>query len=166
MLSVSNELEIKKESGCYIRKMTLEDLSEVMRIERSAYEFPWASSMFESSLSSNDECCLLYSSDSVVGYAIVSYVLDEAHLLNICVSPEYGRLGYGRMLLKALIKKVSTKGSLWFFLEVRASNLHAINLYFSEGFNEVGVRPNYYPAKKKREDAILMTLDLSVDVMA
>ena len=148
-----------------VREMDESKLEEVMAIERSAYEFPWTKSMFGSSLSSNDECCLMYVDDTLVGYSIVSYILDEAHLLNICISPVYEGVGYGRLLLKDLIERARENRSVWFFLEVRESNTRAVNLYFSEGFNEVGVRPNYYPSKKGREDAFLMTLDLSVDVI-
>lgn len=148
-----------------IRVMESSCLDDVMEIERSAYEFPWTHSMFGSSLSSKDECSLLYVENILVGYAIVSYILDEAHLLNICISPKFEGLGLGRILLRRLVAKALEKRSLCFFLEVRSSNDRAINLYFSEGFNEVGVRPNYYPSKKGREDAVLMTLDLSVDVM-
>ena len=152
--------------GLYdFRVMEPSKLEDVMKIECSAYEFPWTRSMFSSSLSSKDECSLLYVENVLVGYAIVSYILDEAHLLNICISPKYEGLGFGRILLRRLISKALEKRSLCFFLEVRSSNARAINLYFSEGFNEVGVRPNYYPSKKGREDAVLMTLDLSVDVM-
>lgn len=148
---------------CRIQNMECSNLKEVMAIELAAYEFPWTMSMFESSLSSSDECWLLCLENTIIGYAIVSYVLDEAHILNICISPKYEGFGYGRILLRELIVKARINGSLWFFLEVRSSNLRAVSLYFSEGFNEVGLRPNYYPAKKGREDALLMTLDLSVD---
>lgn len=148
-----------------VSKMESSNLDEVMEIERSAYEFPWTKSMFSTSLSSSDSCNLLYVENTLVGYAIVSYILDEAHLLNICISPKYEGLGYGRVLLREVIVKAREKKSIWFFLEVRSSNSRAINLYFSEGFNEVGVRPNYYPSKVGKEDAVLMTLDLSVDVI-
>lgn len=152
--------------GLYdIRVMESSKLEDVMEIERSAYEFPWTRSMFSSSLSSKDKCSLLYVENRLVGYAIVSYILDEAHLLNICISPQFEGLGLGRILLRKLIAEALEKRSLCFFLEVRSSNARAINLYFSEGFNEVGVRPNYYPSKKGREDAVLMTLDLSVDAV-
>lgn len=152
--------------GLYdIRVMESSKLEDVMEIEKSAYEFPWTRSMFSSSLSSKDKCSLLYVENRLVGYAIVSYILDEAHLLNICISPQFEGLGLGRILLRKLIAEALEKRSLCFFLEVRSSNARAINLYFSEGFNEVGVRPNYYPSKKGREDAVLMTLDLSVDAV-
>jgi ribosomal protein S18 acetylase RimI-like enzyme len=67
-------------------------------------------------------------------------------------------------MLRALIQKAMTHHSTIFFLEVRESNHGAIALYHSEGFNESGMRKNYYPAENGREHAILMSLDLSFDV--
>ena len=149
-----------------IEAMQLGQLSELMQIERQAYPFPWRQSMFESSLASKDDCHVLISGKKILGYSVVSYVLDEAHLLNLCVNPDYSGQGLGRLLLKAMIQRALEKKCVMFFLEVRVSNMPAINLYFSEGFNEVGIRPNYYPAENGREDAMLMTLDLSVDLYA
>jgi ribosomal-protein-alanine acetyltransferase len=100
------------------------------------------------------------------GHAIISNVLDEVHLLNLCIDPLNSRQGLGRAFLQHLIHRAINRKAVVFFLEVRASNRAAIDLYFSEGFNEVGVRPNYYPAPDGHEDAILMTLELSVDAQA
>jgi ribosomal-protein-alanine N-acetyltransferase len=142
-------------------------LDNVINIENKAYPFPWTRSMFVTSLSSKDDCLILLLDQVIVGYAIVSYILDEAHLLNLCISPEFEGKGLGRILLKELVIAAIKKQSLMFFLEVRCSNSRAISLYFSEGFNEVGLRPNYYPSDNGgREDAILMTLDLSIDIFA
>ncbi|MFV1871732.1 MAG: ribosomal protein S18-alanine N-acetyltransferase [Oleiphilus sp.] len=138
-------------------------LDDVMRIEGLAYPFPWKRSMFETSLSGKDSCLVLKLDGVLVGYAIVSYILDEAHLLNICIHPDYEGQGLGRALLKFLLSSAMQNQCSLFFLEVRVSNVRAIELYFSEGFNEVGIRPNYYPGNKGREDAVLMTLDLSVN---
>jgi ribosomal-protein-alanine acetyltransferase len=141
----------------------LSDISDVLEIERRAYPIPWTQKMLETSLG-KDDCFGVESGGVLVGYALVSYILDEAHLLNICIDPRYKRKGYGRKLLQFVVAKAIEKSSSTFFLEVRESNRSAIELYFSEGFNEVGVRPDYYPAKDGREDAVLMTLELSVDI--
>lgn len=151
-------------SPLVVENMRLDQLGEVMLVERSAYPFPWTQGMFESSLASSDDCKVLISDGKILGYCIVSYILDEAHLLNLCIHPDYSGQGLGRFLLKAMIEIALDKKCSMFFLEVRVSNSHAINLYFSEGFNEVGLRPNYYPAGQGREDALLMTLDLSLDL--
>lgn len=159
-------LKSDKVDALFLRKMQESDLDEVIAVEYRAYPFPWTRSMFTTSLKSKDDCLILVDDQSIVGYAIVSYILDEAHLLNICISPEYEGMGLGRILLRQLVSTAIEKKCLMFFLEVRSSHTRAISLYFSEGFNEVGVRPNYYPSHRGREDAILMTLDLSIDVIA
>jgi len=140
-----------------------ENLDRVMEIECLAYPIPWTRSMFVSSLSSKDECWLLSVDSQILGYAIISNILDEAHLLNICIHPGSSRQGLGRLLLKYVIDRAIERNARMFFLEVRVSNQSAIDLYFSEGFNEVGLRPNYYPSKNGQEDALLMTMELQVD---
>lgn len=150
-------------SGATFRPMTTQDLTVVMANEQAAYPIPWSQSVFEDSLSGSNHCWVVMSEGQVVGHAIVSVVLDEFHLLNICVSPAYQGKGLGRECLEFLIVWAQERNLAMFFLEVRASNEGAIALYHSAGFNEVGVRPNYYPADNGREDAILMTLQLSID---
>lgn len=155
-----------KFSELSVESMQSSHLHEIMCIERLAYPFPWRQSMFESSLASRDDCRVIVLDGELLGYSVVSYILDEAHLLNLCISPGYSGQGLGRFLLKTMIQRALEKKCMMFFLEVRVSNTSAINLYFSEGFNEVGIRPNYYPAENGREDAMLMTLDMSVDLYA
>jgi ribosomal-protein-alanine N-acetyltransferase len=87
-------------------------------------------------------------------------VLDEAHLLNISVSPSWKGKGWGRHLLKHMMQVGRDKAGLNMFLEVRPSNVSAIMLYESIGFNEMGVRPGYYPAQNGRENAVLMGVAL------
>jgi len=146
-----------------IRPMQVVDLDKVMLVERAAYPIAWSRGVFEDCLAGKNICYVLELKGEVVGHAIISLILDETHLLNLCISPKNGRQGLGRYFLQHLVNEAGARESSVFFLEVRASNTGAAQLYFSEGFNEVGVRPNYYPAKKGREDAILMTLDLSID---
>lgn len=146
-----------------VRSMYESDLPKVMQIERASYPIPWSENVFSECVRGNNLCYVLLDGDEIVGYAVISVILDETHLLNLCVAPEHGRRGYGRYFLKHLIQEADERESSMFFLEVRASNEAARQLYFSEGFNEVGIRPNYYPAKTGREDAVLMTLELRLD---
>lgn len=148
-----------------IRVIGIEDLTKVMEVERLCYPIPWSESVLKDSVVGSNECWLLEYQNKLCGHAVVSYILDEVHLLNICIAPEFNRKGLGRVLLQHLISKAIERNASVFFLEVRASNRSAIDLYFSEGFNEVGLRPNYYPSEvgAGREDALLMTLELSVD---
>lgn len=141
-----------------------QDLDRVMEVENAAYPIPWTRGVFEDSLKAKSNDCLVAMVDGqICGHAVVSHVLDETHLLNICIEPRFAGRGLGRVFLRKLIDLAVERGSNSFYLEVRVSNEAAIKLYFSEGFNEVGLRPNYYPAKTGREDAMLMTLELSID---
>ena len=180
-------LEFSDEHVC-IAKLQREDIPQILQIEQLAYSSPWSFSLFENSVNSNkDECWALKIKGEIQGYAITSHILDEAHLLNICIHPEREGKGLGRKLLRYLIERAIEQSAKMFFLEVRDSNKAAIDLYLSEGFNEVGIRPNYYPSstnnssnarnknsssdkknpsKNSREDALLMTLELSIDQFA
>jgi len=144
--------------------MQLDQLDTVMRIERAAYPISWSRKVLEDCVASTNDCWVLRYDRQIVGHSILSNVLDETHLLNLCVEPSLSRNGFGRWMLRALIQKAMTRHSTIFFLEVRESNHRAIALYHSEGFNESGMRKNYYPAENGREHAILMSLDLSFDV--
>ena len=84
-------------------------------------------------------------------------------MLNLCTAPERQSRGLGRHLLRALLKTARDHRVQRVFLEVRPSNPQAIALYHSEGFNEIGRRPRYYPAENGREDALVMALELLDD---
>jgi len=93
---------------------------------------------------------------SVIAYAIIMLSPGEAHVLNICVDPQYQRRGLGRHLLRYIIKITNLTDIDMVLLEVRRSNQNAKHLYLSEGFHELGVRKAYYPAQGEREDAIIL----------
>jgi ribosomal-protein-alanine N-acetyltransferase len=96
----------------------------------------------------------------VIGYGVLSVAGGEAHVLNICVAPaEQGR-GLGRRILARLLDLARWHHAERVFLEVRPSNTAAVALYHSSGFNEIGRRPNYYPGKRGREDALVMAIEL------
>jgi len=145
------------------RVMLNDDLTEVHRIEKSANRFPWSIKNFADSLDSGHHAwvyCDAY--DVIIGYAIVQLVMDEAHLLNICVRPDMQGEGYGRRILEHIIDHAKSRTAALLVLEVRRSNQRAQNLYSQFGFNEMTIRRGYYPAEQGREDAILMGLDLSM----
>lgn len=146
--------------------MLASDINQVVLNECAAYNIPWTKAVFVSCLEGKDVCWVIEDGAGVFGHAVVSYILDEAHLLNICVHPARSGAGHGRTFLRHLIGEAINKACSAFYLEVRVSNHAAIALYRTEGFNEVGVRPNYYPAMSGREDALLMTLELSLDAFA
>lgn len=139
------------------------DLVEVLAIEQAANAFPWSLKNFEDSLRSGHNAWLFSNeNNSILGYAITQTVVDEIHLLNICVTPEFQGKGLGRKILDHVIEFAETKSAAVILLEVRRSNQRAQQLYLRAGFNEMSVRAKYYPAENGREDAILMAMDLSM----
>jgi len=148
----------------FIRKMSAEDLLPIVAIERQATPSPWSAVQFEQSLEQHR--CLVMAADNdtnlILGYAIVSTLLDQAEVLNICINPEYQGRGYGSRLLTDLLKQLPDSIEV-VYLEVRVSNFRAIHLYHNLGFIEVGQRRDYYPTEFGREDAILMNLQRSTD---
>lgn len=148
-----------------LRPMREGDLEEVARIEANAYEFPWTLGIFRDCLRAGYGCWVLAHAAEVVGYAVLSVAAGEAHVLNVCVDVVQQRKGYGRRLMKRLIDLARWHQAQRIFLEVRPSNRGAIKLYFDLGFNEIGKRPNYYPAKNGREDALVMAMELVSDSM-
>lgn len=142
------------------REMQIDDLDAVMQIETVNFPFPWTAGNFKDSINSGHICLVLEIDELMIGYAILMMVLDEAHLLNISVSADWKGKGWGRYLLNHMMQISREQGGLNMFLEVRPSNVSAITLYESIGFNEMGVRPGYYPAHNGRENAVLMGVAL------
>ena len=143
-----------------LRPMREDDLDTVMAIERRAYPFPWTRGILRDCLRAGYPAWVLEEGGEAIGYAVLSIAAAEAHILNLCTAPEVQGRGHGRYLLRALLELARGRGVQRVFLEVRPSNVHAITLYDSEGFNEIGRRPRYYPAVGGREDAIVMAIEL------
>ncbi len=143
-----------------LRPMQLEDLDAVMEIEPTIYSHPWTRGNFSDSLNSGYSAWVLLQQQSIIGYALMMMVLDEAHLLNISIAKPYQKQGLGKYLLEHMIAMAKRHHAANMFLEVRTSNQAAISLYEHMGFCEMVVRRGYYPAHQGREDAILMGLAL------
>lgn len=132
------------------------DLDAVMAIERCIYEFPWTRGNFEDSLSSGYGAWLMKEGASLIGYAVMMLVLDEAHLLNISIVPDRQRSGMGSVMLGHLLDLASERGVVRLLLEVRPSNAPGLAFYKHHGFVQVGERPGYYPARQGRETAWIL----------
>lgn len=145
-----------------IRTMDYTDLAQVIRVEELAYPHPWTIGIFRDCLRIGYNAWVMVLKDAVIGYGVVMLSPGEAHILNICIHPDYQKKGLGRYLLHHLINKCrQTDVEMLLLLEVRRSNTAAQQLYQSEGFHELGVRKAYYPAKKGREDALILAKYLS-----
>ena len=140
--------------------MTEARLDEVVAIERAAYGHPWTRGNFSDSLRSGYQAQLLCAGEVVLGYFVAMKGVDEVHLLNITVTPQFQGQGWGRVMLDALTLWSRAQGAQWLWLEVRTSNVRAQQVYLRYGLRRVGERKQYYPADQGREDAIVMSLKL------
>jgi len=155
---MSARLETAVFKTSYLRPMHISDLDELMVGELAAYPYPWTQKNFEDCLSNKSYSCWVFEKDNkFLGHIVISIVLKEAHLLNICLYPEHQNQGWGRKILNEAEAIAKQKGAETCFLEVRPSNKPGLHLYRSESYNEIGVRKKYYPDDNgHREDAIVM----------
>jgi ribosomal-protein-alanine N-acetyltransferase len=145
--------------------MLATDLDRVLENETRSYQFPWTRGNFSDCLAGHHDCRVMVLEDDIIGHGILGFGAGEAHLLNVCVRRDQQGLGHGRVLVMHMLEQARERGADMVFLEVRPSNLVAITLYRSLGFNEIGLRRNYYPSPTGHEDAQVMALDLGLDSM-
>lgn len=143
------------------RLMLETDLDEVIAIEEAVYPFPWTRGIFHDCLHVGYLCRVLEKEGKIVAYSVMSVAVEESHLLTIVVPLSEQGKGYGKKMLNEMILLAASNDANVMYLEVRASNKIAIELYHQRGFNELGTRNNYYPAEQGREDGLIMALDLS-----
>jgi ribosomal-protein-alanine N-acetyltransferase len=150
--------------GWRLQAMKPEDLAEVLEIETAVYPFPWTHGNFLDSIRSGYETWILRElapPGRLLGYFLLMHGVDESHLLNITVRADHHGQGVGRLLLDKVSAIARQAGKKEVLLEVRPSNLRALQIYLRYGYSRIGVRRNYYPAPaNRREDAIVMRLVL------
>lgn len=144
----------------HYRRMRAADLPEVASLEKSLYAFPWSLGNFRDSVNAGYDCWVVTHGEAVIGYAVLMIALDEAHLLNFAVAAEWQNQGIGRAFLDHMVQVAKQSGCLIVYLEVRPSNLPARHLYRAAGFQQIAIRPDYYPAVSGREDALFLGLTL------
>jgi ribosomal-protein-alanine N-acetyltransferase len=145
-----------------LRPLTLADLGRVLDVEMRSYAFPWTRGNFIDSLVAGYHAHkLVAGDDELVGYFVAMQGAGEMHLLNLTVAPEHRGRGHARAMLDALEALARERGCASVWLEVRAGNERARRIYGVRGLREAGLRRGYYPAPgSRREDAVVMTLDL------
>ncbi len=138
------------------------DLDEVVAIEQRVYPHPWSRVNFADSLDAGYHAWVLRDQRrELLGYFLVMAVVDEAHLLNVAVAADWQGKGLGHFLLNQSVACARGLGMESMLLEVRPSNLRALDIYRRYGFTEIGRRKGYYPAANQtREDAIVMRIAL------
>ncbi|WP_295577472.1 ribosomal protein S18-alanine N-acetyltransferase [Stenotrophomonas maltophilia] len=154
---------VRQPGAVSLRALREADLNAVMEIELRGYPFPWTRGIFVDCLRAGYPGLAMERDGQLIGYGVLSIAADEAHVLNVCIDPSTQSRGLGRQLLRALVQLARDRGAQRVFLEVRPSNTPALALYHSEGFNEIGRRPRYYPAAHGREDALVMAIELVDD---
>ena len=141
-----------------IRRLDFNDVDRIYQIELLAYPFPWSRSLFVDCLHAGYAFFGLQVGRELAGYSIFNWAAGEAHLLNLCMHPDWQHRGYGSLLLEYTINHVARNGNDAMYLEVRTSNTRAARLYRNRGFRVIGSRRSYYQAGDGREDAIVMRL--------
>lgn len=141
-----------------IRRMTLDDLAQVVAIDKASFSLSWPERSFRFEISDNSASRAWVAEEDrkVVGAIVAWLLVDEAHIATIATHPDFRRRGIASKLLSHALRMMMNEGALTSVLEVRESNLAAQEMYRKFGFEETGRRPRYY--KDNSEDAILMTL--------
>lgn len=133
-------------------------LPQIEVLEHLCFSVPWTLEQLSRQMEDKNSIFLvaLNEKSDILGYAGLSFVLDEGYISNVAVSPEYRRLGVADRLIKELKRRAEEKGLAFLTLEVRTGNEAAVSLYSKHGFKTVGIRKAYYDRPK--EDAVLMTV--------
>lgn len=142
-----------------VRRLTVEDLQAVCEIERLSFPVPWSEESYRRELTDNPLSCFYggFWQGRLIAFGGFWKILDEAHITNVAVHPDYRGRGMGELLMRAVMLQTQQEGCHWMTLEVRKSNLPAQGLYNKLGFRAVGERPHYY---ENDEAAIIMWCSL------
>lgn len=140
-----------------IRDVLPEHLAQIEALEKTCFSLPWSEELLRSQLKDKQHEFIAAFDDTgrVLGYVGMMYVLDEGYISNVAVDPAFRRQGIADALIDKLCALCVSHGLAFVTLEVRAGNVPAISLYEKHGFEQVGLRKNYY--ERPREDALLMT---------
>ena len=135
--------------------MVQADLTDVLEISTLSLKESWSLDSFSKELTNPlAKYIVAKNKDRIIGFAGIWIIVDEGHITNIAVHPDYRKNGIGSKLVNSLIENSKQWGCNALTLEVRASNIAAQRLYKKYGFEEEGIRKNYY--NDNNEDAIIM----------
>lgn len=147
-----------------VRPMQMEDLQAILEIERTSFSTPWSLQAFKAELKDNEYAryLCLELEGQVIGYMGLWFILDEGHITNIAIAPNFRGQHWGEYLMRSMMGRMVEQGMERMTLEVRASNSPAQSLYKRLGFATAGVRKGYYA--DTQEDALIMWVELGMDV--
>ena len=148
-----------------LASMTLDDLDEVLAIERVSFQTPWSREAFRYELTQNRvaRSVIVRAGAPLVGYVCLWEIGHEIHITNLAVHPSFRRRGAARTLLGRILEEARASGVTLVFLEVRPTNAEALTLYESLGFRVIGRRRGYY--FDTGEDALVMEARLDAETM-
>ena len=147
---------LKGDKCMILREMLIDDLEQVMEIERELFHVPWTREGFFTFLTREDAMFLVVEEkEQILGYCGLLMVLDEGDITNVAVRRDRQKEGIGNFLMESLIRLAAERGVTTIHLEVRVGNDRAIRLYERNGFTRDGIRKGYY--SDPTEDALLMT---------
>ena len=138
--------------------MSIDDLKEAYKIECEVNPSPWKYETFLSSFEVGHKGLICKHDSEIIGFIIFSPINPEAHILSISVIKKIQSKGVGSLLLQSMLDQCAAMNYKKIFLEVRTSNLQAINFYQKFGFSKDAIRDNYYTDNS--EDALLMSLSI------
>lgn len=143
-----------------VRRMNLGDVDAVLEVEKQAFQTPWSRQAFVDEMQHDLSYYLvLVKEGQIIGYGGMWLIVDEAHVTNVAVLPEFRGSGLGKLLMSSMIDHAKKRGAVSMTLEVRVTNEVAKGLYTFFGFKPSGVRRNYYTDTK--EDALVMWCSFS-----
>jgi [ribosomal protein S18]-alanine N-acetyltransferase len=142
------------------RYLKEEDIDQILKIEELSFATPWTRQSFENELNLNQFAVylVLEKEGQVIGYCGMWLIVDEAHITNIAVLPEFRGQKLGEGILRMIMEVAKKRGAKTMTLEVRVSNTVAQSLYRKLGFMNGGIRKNYYT--DNYEDALVMWVTL------
>lgn len=140
-----------------VREATPEDINDVYSIAYECFNHPWSADMLLQEIRKDRSIVVVAVVDEkIVGFASLAVMFDEGHITNVAVKESHRKRGIGSMMMDKLIALSEKFPLCMLTLEVRISNVDAINLYKSKGFVIVGARANYY--NDTNEDALIMSI--------
>ncbi|HBV87750.1 ribosomal protein S18-alanine N-acetyltransferase [Desulfosporosinus sp.] len=147
-----------------VRPMCMDDLEAILKIEIASFSTPWSLQAFQAELKDNEYAryVCLEVEGKVIGYMGLWFILDEGHITNVAIAPNYRGQHWGEFLMRSVMSKMKDEGMERMTLEVRASNRPAQSLYNRLGFFTAGIRKGYYA--DTGEDALIMWAELGTEV--
>jgi [ribosomal protein S18]-alanine N-acetyltransferase len=148
------------EHSYHFRYMKEEDIDQVLVVEHASFATPWSRDAFFNEINNNRFATyiVLEEDHKIIGYCGVWIVVDEAHVTNVAILPDYRGRKLGQVLMSKLIEIAKDEGAKSMTLEVRVTNYPALALYRKFGFQNGGIRKNYY--SDNQEDALVMWVKL------